>query len=86
MEAYPSVESAKEMHKEQRTSPISNMFDNIETYTGTLRLDLNEGKVTEYSEKLQTELVIVDPNPEEGKVPSALKMKATRIYSMEKID
>lgn len=62
------------------------MFDNIETYTGTLQLDLNEGKVTEYNEKLQTEWVIVDPTPEEGKIPSALKMKATRIYSMEKID
>jgi len=86
MEANPSVESAKEMHAENQTNPLSNMFDNIETYTGTLQLDLNEGKVTEYNEKLQTEWVIVDPTPEEGKIPSALKMKATRIYSMEKID
>jgi hypothetical protein len=86
MQANPSVESAKEMHNENQTNPISNMFDNTETYTGTLRLDLNEGKVAEYSEKLQTEWIIVDPNPEEGKVPSALKMKATRYYSMEKID
>ncbi len=83
MEAYPSVEAAKDM---QGTNPLSNMYDNIETYTGTLRLDLSDGKVAEYSEKLQTEWVIADPNPKAGEVPSALKMKATRLYSIEKID
>ena len=83
MEAFPSVEEAKQM---QGTNPISNMFDNTETYTGTLRFDLGEGKVNEYSEKLQTEWVIVDPHPEPGKVPSALKMEAIRLHSMEKID
>jgi hypothetical protein len=49
-------------------------------------LDLDAGKVKEHLEKLQTEWVVVDPNPEAGKEPAALRMTAMRFYSIEKID
>jgi hypothetical protein len=86
MEAVPSAEKAKEMHKEQSASFFANMSDNKETYTGELKLDLTAGKVEECSENLTTEWVIVDPNPKGGQQPAALIMTAVRSYSIEKID
>ena len=86
MEAVPSAERAKELHEEQSASFFANMSDNTETYTGELKLDLTNGKIEEYSEKLITEWLIVDPNPKEGQQPAALKMGAVRSYSIEKID
>jgi hypothetical protein len=86
MQAVPSAERAQELHKEQSASFFANMSDNTETYTGELKLDLTNGKVEEYREKLITEWLIVDPNPKEGRQPAALKMGAVRSYSIEKID
>ncbi len=86
MQAVPSTEKAKELHKEQPASFFANMSDNTETYTGELKLDLTAGKVEEYREKLTTEWFIVDPNPKENEQPAALRMTAVRIYSIEKID
>ena len=86
MEAVPSAENAKELHKEQSASFFANMSDNTETYTGQLKLDLTDGKVEEYHENLTTEWLIVDPNPKENEQPAALKMTAVRSYSIEKID
>ncbi len=86
MNAFPSAEKAKELHKQQATGPFSNMFDNTETYTGKLRLDLTDGKIEQCSEKLLTEWFIVDPNPKNEEEPAALRMAAMRLYSIEKID
>jgi hypothetical protein len=86
MEAVPSAARARELHEEQSASFLANMSDNTETYTGELKLDLNNGRVEEYREKLITEWLIVDPNPKEGELPAALKMGAVRSYSIEKID
>ncbi len=86
MEAVPSAEYAKELHKEQPATFFSSMSDNIETYTGELKLDLSAGKVEECRENLTSEWLIVDPNPKENEQPSALKMTAVRSYSIEKID
>jgi len=86
MEAVPSAENARELHKEQSASFFANMSDNKETYTGQLKLDLTGGKVEEYRENLTTEWFIVDPSPKENTQPAALKMTAIRSYSIEKID
>ncbi|HUT46359.1 MAG TPA: hypothetical protein VMX36_08735, partial [Sedimentisphaerales bacterium] len=86
MQAVPSAEYAKELHKEQSAAFFANMSDNTETYTGELKLDLTGGKVEEYRENLTTEWVIVDPNPKENEQPAALIMTAVRSYSIEKID
>lgn len=86
MEAYPSAEQAKQEHMEEGTSPISPLFDNIQSYTGELRLDLTAGQVQKYYEKLLTEWVIADPRLSEGGQPAALKMGATRTFSLERID
>ncbi len=86
MEAVPSAENARELYKEQSAAFFSNMSDNTETYTGELKLDLTGGKVEEYRENLNSEWLIVDPNPKENEQPSALKMTAVRSYSIEKMD
>jgi len=88
MSAIPSSEMAEQLHKEQATIDFSNMFDNTETYTGRLRLDLNTGKVEKYFEELQSDWIAVDPaaNEEADSEPAALRMSATRLYSLEKID
>jgi hypothetical protein len=86
MQAVPSAEKAKELHKEESAAFFANFSDNIETYTGELKLDLTNGKIEECHEKLTTEWVIVDPNPKDSEQPAALKMAAVRSYSIEKID
>jgi len=88
MNAIPSSEMAEELHKEQATGLFTKLFDNTETYTGELKLDLTAGKIEKYIEKLQTEWVAVDPfaGQQDDKEPAALKMTATRLYHIEKID
>ena len=86
MQAVPSTEKAKELHKQQAQSFFANISDNTETYTGELKMDLTAGKVEECRENLTTEWFIVDPNPKENEQPAALRMTAVRIYSIEKIN
>ncbi|MBL7185683.1 MAG: hypothetical protein ISS70_05105 [Phycisphaerae bacterium] len=86
MEAVASAENAKQLHKEQATGSFSKMFDNTETYTGELRLNLTEGKVEKCRERLLVEWFIVNPNPKADEPPAALRMAATRLHSIERID
>jgi hypothetical protein len=88
MNAIPSSEMAKELHKEQGTSDFSKMFDSTKTYTGRLELDLTAGKVANYFEEMQTEWFFVDTaiRPGEDKPPPALKMGFIHRYSLERID
>ena len=88
MNAIPNSEMAEQLRKEQVPPTFSKMFDNVETYTGRLELDLTAGKVKKYVEKLQSEWLAVDPlaGQKDDKEPAAVRMSATRFYSLEKID
>jgi hypothetical protein len=87
MNAVPSTEKAKELYKEQSTGVFSSMFDNTETYTGRLRLDLTSGQIEKYNEEFTAEWVVVDPlATKKEKEPDILRMSATRIHIIEKID
>ena len=89
MNAIPSSEMAEQLHKEQAPAIFSKMFDNpVDTYSGRLELDLTAGKVEKYLEELRSEWVAVDPTAGQkaDKEPAAVKMSATRLYSLEKID
>jgi len=85
MNAIPSLETGE---KEQSAATITKMFDSTGTYSGRLMLDTTNGKVENYSEKLQNEWVIVDTSAKEtdGNEPSTLKMQSVRVYSIEKIN
>ncbi len=86
MEAVPSAAMAKELYKEQVTSPFSQMSDSTEKFTGELELDLTDGKVNQWREELTVEWLIVDPSAKPDQQPAALKMAATRLHSIERVD
>lgn len=88
MNAIPSAEMSEEQRQEQAMGIFSKMFDNTETYTGQLKMDLNAGKVKEYFEELRSEWVAVDPSAGQkgDEEPAVLRMAATRLYRIEKID
>ena len=88
MNAIPSAEMAKQLHIEQETSSISKLFDNIETYTGELKLDLTRGKVEKYCEELRSEWITLDPSAalKDAAEINSLRMGAVRSYCIEKID
>lgn len=88
MDTIPTTENAEELHKEGQDDAISEMFDNTETYSGQLRMNVTTGKIEEYSEKLTSDWFIVDPSANEinDDDPAALKMSAIRTYKLEKID
>jgi len=88
MNGIPTSEMAEQLHKEQQTADFSKMFDSTGTYTGQLDLNLTTGKVDKCLEELQAEWVVIDPQARQqgDKEPATLKMAATRLYSLEKID
>ncbi len=88
MKANPTAEMAEQLHKEQAIGDYSKMFENTETYTGQLTLDLTAGKVEKCLETLQSEWIAVEPlvGQNDEKEPAVLTMTATRLYSLEKID
>lgn len=86
MEAVPSVTDAVGVQQGQPTDLFSKMFDNTGSYTGELKLSLTEGKVVEYREELLVEWFIVDPNPRKDEPPAALKMGATHVFSIARVD
>ncbi len=86
MKAIPSSALAEEVHKQQTASPLSSLFDNIESYDGRLVLDLGNGQVREYVEQMRTEWVIADPaGAQDGSRPAALKMTARRLHRLERV-
>jgi len=64
------------------------MFDNTDTYTGQLKLDLTDGKLENYHEELQSKWFAVDVSAEQKgeQEPAALTMTATRLYNLERIN
>jgi hypothetical protein len=86
MNAVPSSEAARLLHQEQAMNIISNLFDNVETYTGRLWFDLTTGRIEKYLETLQTEWIMANPNPKKDEEPGVIRMKAMRFYGIEKIE
>jgi hypothetical protein len=87
MKAVPSAAKAKELYKEQPTGLFSTLFDNTETYTGELRLDLTSGQIEKYIEEFRSDWIAVDPlATKQDKEPDMLRMSATRIRRIERID
>ena len=88
MSAAPGSADANDMSKERAARAFSDMFDTTQAYTGRLELDLNSGKVQKYSEKLQSQWLMVDPQAEQkgDEKPSAVKMGVVRSYGLERVD
>jgi hypothetical protein len=89
MKANPTSEMAEKLHKEKAIGDFSKMFENTETYTGELKVDLTAGKVQKCLEMLESEWIAVEPmagQKDDVKEPAVLTMTAMRLYSLEKID
>lgn len=88
MDAIPSSVMTDEMRKEQIAGTFLKMFDNTQTYTGQLSLDLTTGKIEKYLEQLQSEWIAAFPHPQQkgNEEPVVLRMRANRRYSLEKND
>lgn len=89
MEARPSAQKAADMPKDEAKGMgfFAKMFDNKETYTGTMLMDVTTGTVGSYKEKLKSEWVAIEPSEEvtSDKGPDVLTMGFTYSYSIEKI-
>ena len=88
MNTIPASEMTEQLREEQVTAKVSKMFDNTETYTGRLKLDLTTGKIEQYLEELQSEWVaaIRPAKQKSDKAPVVLTMGASRFYKLERID
>jgi hypothetical protein len=87
MNAVPSTAKAKELYKQQQTAQLSAMFDNTETYTGVLSIDLASGQIVKYDEEFRSDWVAVDPlATKQEQKPNSIRLSATRIHRIERID
>jgi len=88
LSAIPAAEMPEQAGEKPMPGPLLNMFDNTETYTGRLDLDLTTGKVEKYSERLRSEWVAINLLTERNadEEPAVLTMGAIRFYSLERID
>lgn len=89
MRAIPSSQEAEQLHQQQPTSSFSQIFDNdVQTYSGELRLNLTTGKIDEYFEKLESRWLIADPESEQkdDEEFNLIIMSAGQLHSIEKLD
>ena len=87
-EVEMNVIPASESGQNQMPADLKKRFDNTETYTGQLGLDLTAGKVQKYSERLQVQSVTTESSAEQkdANQPMVLIMGITNAYSLEKVD
>ena len=85
MEAIPSVVASGQS---QVASPLGTMFDNTDSYTGQLRVDLDSGQIEQYIEQFSTQWVTADPaSVESGDTnPAVLKMGAAELHQLERLE
>ena len=86
MDAIPSTEQAKQQYEEQADVSSPKAFDNIDSYSGRLKLDLTDSTIEEYHEKLHTEWYRTIPVYENEEQPALLKMTAMQLFSIQRID
>jgi len=88
MNAIPSSQQAEQLHEEQSTSLFSQIFDNVQSYTGRLALNLTTGKIDKYIEELDLQWVVADPASEQTDTdePNIIKMTARYLHSIEKLN
>lgn len=69
----------------QEGLPSPKKFESGNTYTGSLELDLDSGKIEQYSEKTTSEWLIADEKVTEGEL-SVIKLSTTQLNSLERLD
>jgi len=87
MNAIPTADFPGQMPSDS-DSPFSKMFDNIDEYTGLMKLNLTTGKVDEYFEQLMTRWIVIDPTPTDKNKdkPDMLTMTGIMEHRLVRID
>ena len=86
MDTIPTVKTDEKT--KDKTTDYSTTFDNRETYTGKLKLNLTNGKIQEYQEELNLQWVVAEPleDIETDRAPAVIRMSVIRSYKIEKIN
>jgi hypothetical protein len=68
-------------------SLFANMFEEKDSYTGKMTLNLSTGEIDSYQELLKAEWLAVEPSAEQksDKEPDQLTMGFSDMYSIEKV-
>ena len=89
MNGIPSSE-LEEGAKESVSSmgPFEKMFDNVETYTGQLVMNLDNGKIEKYFENLDTKWILIMPDKKKSGTddPDMMTMNYIDSFSLEKLE
>ncbi|MFA6186852.1 MAG: hypothetical protein WC770_06555 [Phycisphaerae bacterium] len=88
MDAAPSSKGAEIPTKEEAGMGFfANMFDETDSYTGKMVINLTTGQIISYTESLKAEWVAVEPAEEQksDKGPDRLIMGFKSLYSIEKV-
>lgn len=88
MEGIPSAAMAEELYQTENTNPFAAMSDSSGSYTGRLDLNLDTGQIRDYVEQMNTQWLVADPSgaQSEDVAPAVLRMTATKLYKLERVD
>jgi hypothetical protein len=82
-----STPSTKPLGKAGAMEAFESFFDAEDDYTGRLLVDIDTGKVYDYSEKLRSQYTAAEfPDKDQTQQPDVLKLAFTKGYSIELID
>lgn len=88
MQGIPSAAAAEQLAQTQPTNPFAGMSDSTGRYEGRLDLNLDTGQVDRYNEQLKAQWLVVDPTAAQKghATPAVLRMLATQVYKLERIE
>jgi hypothetical protein len=88
MKGIPSAAAAKQLYQSQTDTVPTGMFDNIDSYEGQLRFDLDAGRIESYVEQFRTEWVAVDQEAVQSGTerPATVRMTRTQLHRLERLD
>ncbi len=87
LNAIPSAEGSRLLHQQAEDTGFDDMFDTSHDYSGTVKLNLDDGQFVSCIERLNAEWIIVEPTDiDHDDLPGMLSMSANIHNRLERID
>ncbi len=88
MNAVPSSKRLDDQKKEQAMNLFANMFDEKNSYTGKMVINLTTGVIDSYQETFKADWLAAESGEEQksNQGPDQLTMSFTQVYSIEKVN
>lgn len=88
MNAVPSSKRLEDQKKEQAMNLFSSMFDEKNSYTGKMVINLTTGVIDSYQETFKADWLAAEPGEgqKSDQGPDQLTMGFTQVYSIEKVN